>query len=33
MHAASVNFGDTRMVQLLIEAGGNTAVKWKDGLT
>ena len=33
MHAASVDFGDTGMVELLIGAGGNTAVKSKDGLT
>jgi ankyrin repeat protein len=33
MHAASVDFGDTGMVEVLIRAGGNAAVKSKDGLT
>jgi ankyrin repeat protein len=33
MHAASVDFGDTGMVELLLGAGGNAAVKSKDGLT
>jgi hypothetical protein len=33
MHAASVDFGDTGIVELLIGEGGNTAVKSKDGST
>jgi len=33
MHAASVDFGDTGMVETLIRAGGNAVLKSKDGLT
>lgn len=33
MHAASVDFGDTAMVELLVASGANPGVKSKDGLT
>jgi ankyrin repeat protein len=33
MHASSVDFGDTAMVELLVAAGADRALKSKDGLT
>jgi ankyrin repeat protein len=33
MHAASVDFGDTAMVTLLVASGADRSAKSKDGLT
>jgi uncharacterized protein len=33
MHASSVDFGDTAMVELLVAGGADRALKSKDGLT
>jgi ankyrin repeat protein len=33
MHAALIDYGDTEVVQLLLEAGADPSVKSKDGLT
>ena len=33
MHASSVDFGDTAMVELLVASGADRSAKSKDGLT